>query len=64
VAARVARLDWSACRSGTAVAHLAIAAGRHQWPGATPPDPGPPSTISAAVEAWRFLSAHRLATHQ
>lgn len=60
VATRVVRLDWSACRSGTAVAHLAISAGRHQWPGATPPDPGPPSTISAAVEAWRFLSAHRV----
>jgi polyhydroxybutyrate depolymerase len=64
VAARVVRLDWSACRSGAAVAHLAISAGRHQWPGATPPDPGPPSTISAAVEAWRFLSAHRLSVAQ
>lgn len=62
VAARVARLDWSSCRSGTAVAHLAISDGRHQWPGATPPDPGPPSTISAAVEAWRFLSTHRLSS--
>jgi polyhydroxybutyrate depolymerase len=62
VATRVVRLDWTACRSGTAVAHLAIAAGRHQWPGATPPDPGPQSTISAAAEAWRFLRSHRLAT--
>jgi polyhydroxybutyrate depolymerase len=64
VAERVVRLDWSGCSSGTGVAHLAISAGRHQWPGATPPDPGPKSTISAALEAWRFLSAHRLAGRQ
>jgi polyhydroxybutyrate depolymerase len=60
-AARVVRLDWSRCLAGTSVAHLAIVAGRHQWPGATPPDPGPASTISAALEAWRFLRVHRLA---
>jgi polyhydroxybutyrate depolymerase len=60
-ATRVVRLDYQACRSGTAVAHLAITDGRHQWPGASPPDPGPSATISAAEEAWRFLQGHRLA---
>jgi poly(3-hydroxybutyrate) depolymerase len=31
----------------------------HQWPGATPPDPGPPSTFSAAQQAWAFLAPLR-----
>jgi polyhydroxybutyrate depolymerase len=61
VAPRVTRLDWDDCSAGAAVAHLRIAGGTHQWPGATPPDPGPPSTIAAADVAWRFLRDHRLA---
>jgi len=60
VAPRVQRTDWVGCRAGTSVAHLRIAGGRHQWPGATPPDPGPVSTISAAREVWRFLASRRL----
>jgi polyhydroxybutyrate depolymerase len=59
--ARVLRLQWAPCRAGTEVAHIRIAGGTHQWPGATPPDPGPPSPVSAAEEAWRFLAGKRLA---
>ncbi len=60
VAPRVQRTDWVGCRDGAAVSHLRIAGGGHQWPGATPPDPGPASTISAADEAWRFLASRRI----
>ncbi|MHB8657534.1 MAG: CE1 family esterase [Solirubrobacteraceae bacterium] len=47
---------WWGCLGGTTVEHLRIDAGRHQWPGATPPDPGPPATISAAATIGRFLA--------
>jgi polyhydroxybutyrate depolymerase len=59
---RLVQLSWGPCRQGTEVVHLRIAAGRHQWPGASPPDPGPASPLSAAEEAWRFLRTKRLAT--
>jgi polyhydroxybutyrate depolymerase len=55
------QLSWGPCRGGTEVAHLRIVAGRHQWPGASPPDPGPATPLSAAEEAWRFLRTKRLA---
>jgi polyhydroxybutyrate depolymerase len=61
LAAGTIRYDWGGCRQGTAVVHIAIAGGRHQWPGATPPDPGPRATISAAEQIWSFLSRLRLA---
>jgi polyhydroxybutyrate depolymerase len=38
------------------VEHVRVLRGRHQWPGATPPDPGPPSTFCAACELWRFFA--------
>jgi polyhydroxybutyrate depolymerase len=57
VAERVMLLDWRGCAGGTRVEHLRIAGGEHQWPGATPVDPGPPSTISAATWIARFLTA-------
>jgi polyhydroxybutyrate depolymerase len=55
------RYDWRPCGAGSAVAHIALIGGEHQWPGATPPDPGPPSPIAAAPEIWRFVARHRLA---
>jgi polyhydroxybutyrate depolymerase len=58
---RVMQLTWSSCRNGTVVEHLRIDAGRHQWPGASPPDPGPVSPRSASDEAWSFLRGKRLA---
>jgi polyhydroxybutyrate depolymerase len=58
---RLLQLSWGPCREGTEVVHLRIDAGRHQWPGASPPDPGPASPLSAAEEAWRFLRTKRLA---
>lgn len=60
VAPRVVRTDWAGCRDAAAVAHLRILGGAHQWPGATPPDPGPASTISAAEQVWRFLAPRRI----
>ncbi len=56
VAPRTLRMDWSGCADGTRVAHIKVLGGRHQWPGATPPDPGPASTLSAARQTWSFLS--------
>jgi polyhydroxybutyrate depolymerase len=61
LAPRTVRIDWRPCRGGATVAHVAIFGGGHQWPGATPADPGPPSTISAAQQAWGFLAARRRA---
>ncbi|HZV73402.1 MAG TPA: alpha/beta hydrolase-fold protein [Conexibacter sp.] len=59
IARRTVRYDWGACRGGTEVVHIAIGGGGHQWPGASPPDPGPQPTISAATEIWDFLAALR-----
>jgi len=61
IAPRTVRYSWGACRAGTTVVHIAIAGGRHQWPGATPPDPGPAATISAAAQVWSFLAPRRIA---
>jgi polyhydroxybutyrate depolymerase len=59
VATRAQRTDWRGCAAGTTLAHIRVLGGGHQWPGATPPDPGPPSTISAAQQAWAFLAPLR-----
>jgi polyhydroxybutyrate depolymerase len=59
VAPRSVRTDWRGCAAGTALAHIQVLGGGHQWPGATPPDPGPPSTFSAAQQAWAFLAPLR-----
>lgn len=61
IAPGTVRYDWGACRDDTDVQHIAIAGGRHQWPGATPPDPGPAATISAAAQVWGFLAPRRIA---
>jgi polyhydroxybutyrate depolymerase len=61
IAPRATRYDWGACSDGTSVVHIAIAGGEHQWPGASPPDPGPAATISAAAQIWSFLAPRRLA---
>lgn len=62
IAARAVRYVWPGCREGAEVEHIAIAGGRHQWPGSIPPDPGPPATISAAAQVWRFLAPLRLSS--
>jgi polyhydroxybutyrate depolymerase len=59
LAPRTVRIAWSPCRGRTSVAHVAIFGGMHQWPGATPPDPGPAATISAARLVWGFLQGAR-----
>ncbi|MGI8903784.1 MAG: alpha/beta hydrolase family esterase [Solirubrobacteraceae bacterium] len=57
LAPRTTMYVWSRCRDGARVEHIRIRGGRHQWPGATPPDPGPPSTICAACAIWSFFSS-------
>jgi polyhydroxybutyrate depolymerase len=59
VARRSVRTDWRACAPSVALSHIEVLGGGHQWPGATPPDPGPPSTFSAAQQAWAFLAPLR-----
>jgi polyhydroxybutyrate depolymerase len=57
LATRTVIYRWSACEAGVTVEHIRIARGRHQWPGATPPDPGPPSTFCGACTIWRFFES-------
>jgi polyhydroxybutyrate depolymerase len=56
LAVRTTLYRWTACAGGVSVEHIQIQAGRHQWPGATPPDPGPPATICTACTVWSFFS--------
>jgi polyhydroxybutyrate depolymerase len=49
--------SWGRCVAAVRVEHIRIAGGRHQWPGADPPDPGPPSTFCGACAVWSFLAA-------
>jgi polyhydroxybutyrate depolymerase len=58
IAPGVERLDWAPCAGGAEVEHLRIDGGMHAWPGATPPDPGPPAPISATQVVWSFFAAH------
>lgn len=61
IAAHTVRFDWLRCAApGVSVSHIAVLRGWHAWPGATPPDKGPPSTISAAREIVAFFSGRRL----
>jgi polyhydroxybutyrate depolymerase len=59
VARRSVRTDWRGCAPSVALSHIEVLGGGHQWPGAMPPDPGPPSTFSAAQQAWAFLAPLR-----
>jgi polyhydroxybutyrate depolymerase len=57
IASRTTRFSFSGCADGVVVEHIRIAGGRHQWPGANPPDPGPPATICASCTVWRFFAS-------
>jgi polyhydroxybutyrate depolymerase len=59
LAVRTTLYRWSGCASEVQVEHIRILRGRHQWPGARPADPGPPSTICAACTIWGFFSSLR-----
>lgn len=59
LAPRTTSYRWGRCLGGVTVEHIKVRGGRHQWPGATPPDPGPPATICAACTVWSFFSALR-----
>jgi polyhydroxybutyrate depolymerase len=61
IAPRTTQVDTRKCADGSVVRQIEIVGGGHQYPGATPPDAGPPSTISAARETWRFFAGVRLA---
>ncbi|HWF72485.1 MAG TPA: PHB depolymerase family esterase [Solirubrobacteraceae bacterium] len=56
IATRATLVKWASCSRGTTVEHIRITGGKHQWPGATPPDPGPPATISASSTIWSYFS--------
>jgi polyhydroxybutyrate depolymerase len=56
LSARAVQLDWATCRAGTRISHVVVSGGRHQWPGATPPDAGPDAGISAAALIVAFLT--------
>jgi polyhydroxybutyrate depolymerase len=58
--ARTVAYRWGGCASGASVEHVKILDGTHQWPGALPPDPGPPNTICGACEIWSFFSQRSL----
>jgi poly(3-hydroxybutyrate) depolymerase len=54
---RTVLFSWTRCARGSTVEHIRITGGRHQWPGATPPDPGPPATICASCTIWSFFDS-------
>lgn len=55
-ASRTILYRFGGCRGGVVVEHIRIRGGEHQWPGATPPDPGPPATICTTCTIWSFFS--------
>jgi polyhydroxybutyrate depolymerase len=57
VATRTSLYRFGGCAGQVSVQHIRIEGGQHQWPGALPPDPGPPSTICAACTIWSFFDA-------
>ena len=61
IAPHTFQIDSTRCAQGTAVRHIEILGGWHQYPGGSPPDRGPRATISAAWQSWRFLAGKRLA---
>jgi polyhydroxybutyrate depolymerase len=54
---RTVRLRWRGCAGGSVVEHIRVLGGRHQWPGARPPDPGPRATFCASCVIWDFLAS-------
>jgi polyhydroxybutyrate depolymerase len=56
-ARRVVRLDWAPCEGGTAVAHLKVLGGTHEWPEAIPEHGDRSPGFSASEEVWRFFAA-------
>jgi len=59
LAARSTLYAWGRCNGSTSVEHVRILGGSHQWPGATPPDPGPASTFCGACVIWGFFASLR-----
>jgi polyhydroxybutyrate depolymerase len=55
-APRTTVFSWTGCAGGARIEHIRITRGRHAWPGATPPDPGPASTICGACAVWDFFA--------
>jgi polyhydroxybutyrate depolymerase len=59
IATRTTLFKFGGCAAGVVVEHIRIRGGRHQWPGATPPDPGPPATICTSCTVWGFFAVLR-----
>ncbi|HWF24102.1 MAG TPA: hypothetical protein VG275_01545, partial [Solirubrobacteraceae bacterium] len=57
IASRTVMFRWKKCSRASTVEHIRIIGGRHQWPGAAPPDPGPPATICASCTIWSFFAS-------
>jgi polyhydroxybutyrate depolymerase len=57
IAARTVLYRFTSCNDAVTVEHIRIEGGEHQWPGALPPDPGPPATICGSCAIWSFFSA-------
>jgi polyhydroxybutyrate depolymerase len=55
-ARHVVRLDWAPCDDGTAVAHLKVLGGSHEWPEALPEESDHSPGFSASAEVWRFFA--------
>jgi poly(3-hydroxybutyrate) depolymerase len=56
-ALRATVFSWNRCADAVHVEHIRISGGRHAWPGATPPDPGPASSICGACAVWDFFAS-------
>ena len=54
-ARQIVRLDWPGCASGTAVAHLKLIGGGHEWPEARPERSDRLPPLSASKEVWQFF---------
>lgn len=55
-APHVVRLDWGPCAGGTAVAHLKLLGGTHEWPEARPEKGDRSPGFSASQEVWQFFA--------
>lgn len=62
-ATRTTVFKWAHCAEAVRVQHIRITGGRHAWPGADPPDPGPPSTICGACVVWDFFATLQSSGH-
>jgi polyhydroxybutyrate depolymerase len=56
-ARKVVRLLWAPCVNGTAVAHLKVIGGTHEWPESRPEQGDRSPAISASQAVWQFFAS-------